>query len=89
MTDKLDPDHVEWSRKMFAMMAEGGTWGVPRSGLIFQKHGKCLELTARMPYDPAMPLSPAQLDEQQQGDFDAVKLHFGAAGVEVIDRTIP
>lgn len=88
--EPLDPDHVEWSRKLFAMLAEGGSWGVPRSGLFFRKRGNTLELAERMPHDPAMPLSAAELAEQQDRDFEGVKRHFEAAGASaVIDKTKP
>ena len=89
MTNKPSPAHVEWSRQHFDMMKEGGTWGVPRSGLLFNKSGKTLLLTARMPHDPAMPISPEQLAEQQQADFDIIKQNFGAAGIAVIDMSRP
>lgn len=81
-----DPD-VEWSRNHFRMMADGGTWAVPRSGLIFQKHGTRLELTACMPHDPAMPITAAELHEQQLSEFRSIKRNFELAGVTVIDRT--
>ena len=84
----LDPLHVAWCRNHFRiMMTEGGTWGVPRSGLMFRRQGNRLELIARMPHHPDMPCSPAQLHEQQQSEFDNTKLHFEAAGVNVVDRT--
>lgn len=38
----LDPRSTAWCRTHYAMMAEGGSWGVPRSGLLFRKHaGVC------------------------------------------------
>jgi hypothetical protein len=83
----LNPEHVEWSRNHFRTIADGGAWAVPRSGLIFVKRGDTLALTARMPHDPAMPLTAEQLVEQQQSDIDAVTEHFGAAGVTVVDET--
>ena len=85
--DALNPDHVEWSRNQFRIIANGGSWGVPRSGLIFNKRGNTLVLIARMPHDPAMPITAAQLREQQDTDYAGTVLHFGAAGIEVIDKT--
>jgi hypothetical protein len=67
-------------------MREGGVWGIPRSGLIFTKRGAQLHLTGRMPHDPEMPITAAQLDEQQQADIDGVTEHFGAAGVVVVNE---
>jgi hypothetical protein len=83
----LNPEHVEWSRNHFRTIANGGAWGLPRSGLIFTKRGNTLVLTARMPHDPAMPITAEQLIEQQDSDFEGTKLHFGAAGITVVDET--
>jgi hypothetical protein len=77
----LNPAYVDWCRAHFAMLKDGGVWGVPRSGLIFTRCGDALVLTARMPHDPAMPLTAAELDKQQHDDFAGIKLHFDAAGV--------
>jgi hypothetical protein len=85
--DKLNPDHVAWSLQHFLTLRDGGTWGIPRSGLIFTKRGVELQLTARMPHDPAMPVTAEQLIEQQQSDYDLTKRHFESAGITVIDLT--
>lgn len=79
----IDPAHVEWCKNTFAMMAEGGIWGIPRSGLIFTRRGDELVLTSSMPYDPAMPITEEQLLAQQAKEFDSVQQHFGAAGITV------
>lgn len=80
---KLDQAHIEWSRWHFNMMKDGGTWGVPRSGLLYVKRGNHLVLTTRMPYDPAMPITKKQLDKQQRADIKIIKQHFEAAGIVV------
>lgn len=50
--EELNSSHVEWSRRHFGMMANHGTWAVPRSGLIFTKTDEnTLTLTARMPWN--------------------------------------
>ena len=82
-TDMPYQDAVEWSRNHFARMAEGAQWGIPRSGLLFTKLGNVLKLTARMPHDPAMPITAAQLDEQQRSELASIRRHFEAAGVAV------
>jgi hypothetical protein len=69
---------------MFACLRDGGTWGVPRSGLIFVKRDGKLQLTERMPHHPAMPITPLRLKRQQRHEFLNIKRHFGAAGVEVV-----
>ena len=83
----MNDNEVNWSKRTFAMMTDGGTWGVPRSGLIFTRRGKALVLTTRMPYDPAMPCTAEQLSEQQQNDYDAIAKRMVAAGVEMRDET--
>lgn len=82
---RLDPAHIEWSRHQFAMLKDGGVWGIPRSGIVFQRQGEELVLILRMPHIEEMPVTPAQLDRTQQDDFDVVKAHFEAAGVQVRD----
>jgi hypothetical protein len=79
--------HIDWSRNHFEMIADGGTWGIPRSGLIFTKRGRTFELTARMPHDPAMPITVDELREQQARELADVIEHFGAAGIAVVDKT--
>lgn len=88
-TDKLDPAHVAWSANIFRMITDGGTWGVPRSGLMFTKRGEKLVLTARMPHMAGMPCSAAELAEQQQGDYEDIKRHMEAAGITVEDASRP
>ena len=77
-------EHTQWCRNLFSTLSEGGAWGIPRSGLVFQKRGGMLVLVDQMPHVEAMPITPAQLAEQQQGDFDATKVEFGRAGVLVV-----
>ena len=82
---KLDPDHVAWCRRQFDFLRPQGAWGIPRSGLIFKKTGPAqLTLINTMPWESAMPITAAQLKEQQDGDFTATQEHFAAAGIEVI-----
>jgi len=88
---------IQWSKRLFAALSEGATWGVPRSGLIFRRRGNKLVLTERMPYTPEMsegfgrganvPASPTDLARYQQSDVDAIFDRFKAAGVEVEDLT--
>jgi len=80
----MDREHIEWSRRHFATMKDGGVWGVPRSGLVFQRQGAALVLIEQMPWIEDMPLTKAQLAEQQQGDFDVIQKYFGAAGITVL-----
>jgi hypothetical protein len=85
----MKPEDIEWSHRTFSMMAEGGTWGVPRSGLIFKRKENSLILTCRMPWKAEMPLSAIELKTQQDSDYGIIKRHFEAAGVTVSDESIP
>jgi len=84
--DDFDRSDVDtWCRQLWASLKDGGSWAIPRSGLIFVKqHGK-LVLTMSMPYDEAMAdvITPEQLKEQQDSDFNATVEHFGRVGVTV------
>jgi hypothetical protein len=83
----LEPASVAWSHNQFRILRDGGSWAVPRSGLIFCKAGNELHLIQRMPYMKEMPITAAQLKEQQDSDFEAIKASFGAAGYAVVDKT--
>lgn len=83
----MDPAHIRWCANLFAMLKDGGAWGVPRSGLIYRKRGNALVLVERMPHVAGMPITAAQLAEQQQSDADSTREHFTAAGIEVKDET--
>jgi len=77
------PDMVQWSRRHFDSLKDGGRWAVPRSGMIFVKKADKLVLTLRMPHDPHMPITAEELDRQQQREFADIKRHFEAAGISV------
>jgi hypothetical protein len=83
----LNPEHVEWCRRHFATIKDGGTWALPGLGLIFIKRGNAFVLTARMPHVEGMPITAAQLEQRQQDLYEQTVEHFRAAGVEVQDLT--
>ena len=63
-----------WCSKLFHSLNDGGRWGVPRSGLTFQRRGTKLILVDRAP----------GLDvHDQQVDYELIKKHFASAGIEV------
>lgn len=84
----LDPEHVQWCRMHFALLRDGGVWGVPACGLIYMKRDGKLVLTARMPWEPGMPVTREELWEMQDELIEQTAVHFTAAGVTVIDSTI-
>jgi hypothetical protein len=80
-TDQMD---ANWCRHMFAMLAENGVWGVPRSGLLFKKQADLtLVLFDKLPHDPAMPLTEDELLELQDVDYTIIREKFEAAGITV------
>lgn len=82
MSELLSED-VEWCKLIWRGLSEGGVWGVPRSGLIFRKSDGKLVLIDRMPVMPGMPLSEKELEEYQDSDYEVIREHFAAAGIEV------
>jgi hypothetical protein len=89
-------ERAGWSRRNFNMIAVGGTWAVPRSGLVFRKtNDHTLELANLMPWSPAMgrgfewgfdvPPSAEKLIEYQRDDFRTLVEAHKAAGIEVSD----
>ena len=79
----MKPEHIEWSRNQFRIMTEGGVWGVPRSGLLWQKRGDELVLKGRMPWHKEMPCTREQFLQQQDADIKGISEHMRAAGVKV------
>lgn len=76
-------EYTIWCRNLFESLREGGIWTVPRSGLVFTRKADRLVLTEAMPYDRSMPITEAQMQEQQDSDFDSIRDHFAAAGITV------
>lgn len=79
----MDRAHIDWSRQHFDMLAEGAVWGVPRSGLVFQKRDGALVLIESMPWMDGMPITEEELTEQQESEYQSIKRHFEAAGITV------
>ena len=69
--------HTAWCRMVFDSLNEGGTWAVPRSGLIFTKRDGKLVLTLRMPEVP---------NEIQDEDFELIRQHFALAEIQVVEE---
>jgi hypothetical protein len=85
---EIEQMHVEWCRTFFSTLADGGTWAVPRSGLVFQKRDRSLVLVARMPHHPGMlklpqPITEDDLTVYQDDDYAVICEHFEAAGISV------
>jgi hypothetical protein len=78
-----EQEEIDWCRGMFDRLAPGGVWGIPRSGMVFEKRDGALVLVAQMPHMPEMPITEEQLVEQQESEFNGVRENFGKAGVVV------
>ena len=77
-----DSLNAHWCRQVHAMLTEGGTWVVPRSGLVFTRRGSGLLLTGIL--DMEMPRND-QLD-----DYWLIVKHFREAGIEITyDEEMP
>jgi len=77
-------EHIMWSQDQFNIIKDGGYWGVPRSGLMFQKRGyNKLVLVETMPWDKTLPISARQLLHQQTDEYKNIKEHFSMAGIIV------
>lgn len=72
-----------WASSMWAMLREGGVWGVPRSGLVFRKEGSLFILQDRMPWMEEMPWSKVDWEEIQRDDIDGISAMFASIGVTV------
>jgi hypothetical protein len=92
----MDPADVRWSRNHFRLLALNAVWGIPRSGLVFQKVSQSeLALIQVMPWSEEMgqgyrrgmdvPANAGALRRHQQQDFWTIANRFNAAGVQVTD----
>jgi hypothetical protein len=70
--------HTAWCLDLFKSMKDGGIWGIPRSGLVFQRRGD-----DKLVLISAMPVVDPRLVEQQESDFEQTRIEFGLAGIEV------
>jgi len=78
-----------WCRSVMGMLADGGIWGVPRSGLVFTKRGDKLVLTSEMPHMEGLPMTAEELADYQREDYELIKERFELAGFQVERDTEP
>lgn len=94
----LRSEHVEWSRNLFRCLEDGGVWAVPRSSLTFRKTDGAMHLVSRLPLDQHVgdsagelanpsPTMVAEWERYQLADFQAIRRHMRAAGIQVLDLT--
>ena len=87
--DVDDARDTAWCQQIMRSLAEGGIWGVPRSGLVFTKRGNTLVLTSQMPHMDGLPMSAEELAEYQREDYELIKERFELAGFRVERDTEP
>jgi hypothetical protein len=90
---KTETTNIAWCRDLFALLNEGGEWGVPRSGLVFTKRGPKLVLTKVLPYTPELeegykegldvPANAEDLLDYQRRDYEVISSYFLDAGILV------
>lgn len=78
-------DDQQWCRNMWDSLQPGGQWGIPRSGLVFEKDEAelTLRLVAVMPHMDGMPISPAELSAQQRAEYEANREKFAEVGITI------
>lgn len=76
-----------FARGVWNMLRDGGTWAVPRSGLVYQKRedAKQLALISRMPWMEGMPFPEEHLHSFQDDDHEGVEKIFAAIGIRVTE----
>lgn len=69
-------EYSTWCRNTFAILKDGGRWGLPSTGLIFEKRGNQLVLVE----------SIQGIGDQRDKDqvFNDTVRYFGEIGVEVV-----
>ena len=89
---------VMWCQKLWDMTKDGGTWAVPRSGLVFWKDEKerVFLLIERMPWTEEMgrqsespwtaPFTAEDLRGYQDADFEEIAKRFALIGVVLAKR---
>ena len=76
-------EHVQWCRNLFESLNDNGIWGLPACGLVFRKVGAELVLIDRLPHNAAMPMTPEELRQYQESEYENNRQHFEAAGIKV------
>ena len=86
---------IDWSLNHHKSLRDGGTWAIPRSGLIMRKTPEGFELQEVMPWMPVMgeaaklgmsvPVSADDLIKYQRKDFGDIQSVFEAAGLSFSD----
>lgn len=79
-----------FARGLWDMLTDGGVWGVPRSGLMYQKDeaGSRFILVARMPWFEGLSCTDVELRESQDFDHAGITTMFALIGVKVVEELL-
>jgi len=78
-----DINEYLWCRDHYDLLSPGGTWIVPRSGLVFQKSMSSEERKLIL-IEKINTNSSKRFKQYQNEDFLLIKEKFGLAGIEVV-----
>ena len=87
MSNYIETNYISWSQAHFNLMADGGTWAIPRTGLVYRREGEALALVSRMPWHESMGITAERLRKWQDDEISAIRLNFEKAGISVVYRT--
>lgn len=89
--------HIDWSRNLVKCLEDGGVWAVPRSSLLFRKVSGTMQLVSRGSLrehlgdagaqNPPSPSMEVEWARYQLDDFQIIRRHMTAAGIQVLDLT--
>lgn len=80
-------EQIAWFCDHIRLMSLGGTWAIPRCGLVVQKTGShTFAVILAMPWQEGMPISAEQLKKIQDDEVADLKKYCSPAGITVEDR---
>lgn len=74
---------ADWCARMFAALKDGGVWGIPRTGLVFERRGSSLILIDVMSYEPGMLSTADELALAQAEEYNQIKGYLEEVGITV------
>jgi len=78
---EIKPEFIQWCKAQYELVSENGTWAVPRSGLVFQKRDNKFVLVMKIPIPDSD--KKQKWEQLQEEDYQTIKEHFEAAGIEI------
>lgn len=78
---EIKPEFIQWCKDQYELVSEHGTWAIPRSGLVFQKKEGKFVLVSKLPAIASD--TKKEWEQLQEEDYQSIKEHFKAAGIEI------